>query len=436
MRGSVPSQHDGPGRPGPEPVERAGPFEGIGPLWPSEHVGRLRPAGPVDRAESTAYIAALSELGPRLFSSMPRSDQRAKGMHYLRGLLEAEGRKSIRNIATLFGGDATEQSLHHFITSSTWDWVPVRRALAQYVERVAPPQAYVVHPLIIPRAGATSVGVERRYVPALGQVVNSQQAVGVWAAAPYWSAPLNWRLQLPRRWLADQRTRRQAAIPEAEVAESLGQCSVTACLELIRKYRLPVRPVVMDARETDVATTIGRLRDADTPMLLRIDGALRLIVEEPGFPRRGVGMTAQQIMSTVWHMRRPGRRAGPRTPAPDPVGAVGGVVTVAATTAADAGRPADRNDMLLIGVAERGQWPAQLWLTDLTALSPGELLRLTRLTLRVERDLADIGGEVGFRDFSGRLFTGWHRHITLASAAHTVRVQHRLAGSLLPAGSG
>ncbi|GAA0913515.1 IS701 family transposase [Streptomyces thermoalcalitolerans] len=363
------------------------------------------------RPHGRTHDGLLSRLGPQLFSSMPRRDQRTKGMAYIRGLLEAKGRKSIRNIAALFGGDATEQSLHHFIVNSTWDWAPVRRALAQHVERVAQPQAYVVQPLIIRKAGETSVGVERRFVPELGQVVNAQQAAGVWAATPDWSSPLNWRLQLSRRWLADRHQRSQACIPDTEAPESLGQCSVTAYQELIKKCHLPIRPVVMDVRETDVAAVVGRLRAADTPMLLRIDGALRLTVEEPAFPRRGVSMTAQQIMSAVWHVRQ----SGGKFPAPGPV------VTIRVALSSAVGRR-ERSDstLLLMGVAEHGHWPAELWLTDLTSLSVGELLRLAALAHRVERDLTEVADRVGIRDFSGRSFAGWHRHATLASVAHAI----------------
>jgi hypothetical protein len=50
----------------------------------------------------------------------------------------------------------------------------------------------------------------------------------------------------------------------------------------------------------------------------------------------------------------------------------------------------------------------------------GTLLRLTRLTQRVARDFTEIADRVGIRDFSGRSFVGWHRHVTLASAAHAV----------------
>ncbi|CAM5241870.1 hypothetical protein SALBM217S_05197 [Streptomyces griseoloalbus] len=70
-----------------------------------------------------------------LFASLRRSDQRLRARQYLSGLLAAEGRKSIRNIAAFAGGTAAEQSLHHFISSSTWDWSPMREALTDRVMR-------------------------------------------------------------------------------------------------------------------------------------------------------------------------------------------------------------------------------------------------------------------------------------------------------------
>ncbi|MFE0176861.1 transposase [Streptomyces sp. NPDC059002] len=85
----------------------------------------------------------------------------------------------MRNIATAcFGGDATDQSLHHFIGSSHWDWRPVRAALARSVERTAPPEAWVVRSMVIPKAGEHSVGVERRPVRPRA-APDRQRAAGV-----------------------------------------------------------------------------------------------------------------------------------------------------------------------------------------------------------------------------------------------------------------
>ncbi len=65
--------------------------------------------------------AAVGALCEELFAGLPRSDQRRKAELYVRGLLSAGGRKSIRNIAARVGDRAAEQSPHHFISSSTWD---------------------------------------------------------------------------------------------------------------------------------------------------------------------------------------------------------------------------------------------------------------------------------------------------------------------------
>ena len=110
----------------------------------------------------------LRELCGKIFASISRSDQRHNGMRYLQGLLAVEGRKSARNLARWLGPEVSEQSLHHFINSSTWDWTPVRQAIAQHLLRQAPPRAWVIHSMVIPKTGQQSVGVTRRFVSSVG----------------------------------------------------------------------------------------------------------------------------------------------------------------------------------------------------------------------------------------------------------------------------
>nr|WP_198535549.1 transposase [Streptomyces caatingaensis] len=369
----------------------------------------------------------LAELGAELFASLPRSDQRRRGEAYLRGLLTARGRKSIRNIAALSGGPAAEQSLHHFVSSSTWDWEPVRRALAAYTARVAPPQAWVVRPMLIPKAGENSVGVERRFCPLRGQVINAQQAVGVWAASDEVAVPVNWRLFLSDAWLEDPLRRRQASIPESVRAETLGECAVEAYVGMMRGWGLPVRPVVVDAREADALAALHRLRAAGVPVLARVGGSLRLEPAEPTLPGRGGAvLPAHQIMGAARDLRRPvlwrehDERRGVRT-------ALTAAVRVGVPGRRTApGGPVRRRDMLLLGLGDAtGPWPGELWLTDLLNVPPAALVRLSRLMGRVRRDFTEVADEVGIRDFAGRSFGGWHRHTTLASAAHAVRVLTR-----------
>lgn len=306
----------------------------------------------------SSHDIVLSELCPALFASLPRADQRRKGVEYLRGLLGAEGRKSVRNIARLIGGQATEQNLHHFISSSTWEWDPVRAALAHYVTSVAPPQAWVVQQTVIPKAGEHSVGVDRRFISSLGQVLNAQQAVGVWAASEEVSMPVNWRLHLSRAWLDDVPRRSQASIPASVDTRTLGDCSVEAVLELTSDWRLPTLPVVMDVRELDGMKALRRLRAAGVPFLVRINSTL------PLRPAEGTGhgveaMPAHRIIGACRDRRRMvtwtdhGQDAGLRTAL---VGAVRvRTVTGAARSLGVSRRPdgPDR-DLLLLGAGSSG----------------------------------------------------------------------------------
>ncbi|MBV8931200.1 MAG: transposase [Kutzneria sp.] len=359
-----------------------------------------------------AQDAALTELCSTLFASLPRSDQRGKSINYLRGLLGTPGRKSIRNIAALLGGQATEQSLHHFISSSTWDWIPVRQELARHVVATVPPQAWVVRPMVIPKAGQHSVGVDRYFFPGVGRALNAQQAVGVWATSDGLSAPVNWRLHLSRTWLEHDLRRSQACIPDDVVPETLADCTARAYLQVMNRWQVPARPVVLDARDTNTFAAIGRLRAAGAPLLMRVSGTLELTVVDPALPGYGPdGIPTHQILIAARDMRRLATETT----------LVAAVRVRLPRQAGEAGHLSRGGELLLLGEWSMGQyWPAKLWLTDMTAAQPASLVRLGMLMDRVDRDFDEITDKVGIRDFAGRSFTGWHRHVTLASVAHTV----------------
>jgi hypothetical protein len=75
-----------------------------------------------------------------------------------------------------------------------------------------------------------------------------------------------------------------------------------------------------------------------------------------------------------------------------------------------------------------GGWPMQkggspeLWLSNLVDVPPAALLRLGRLTRRASKDFTEVSTRVGMRDFEGRSYAGWHRHVTLCSVAHAILV--------------
>ena len=84
----------------------------------------------------------LVEFAGQMLGELPRSDQRAKGELYVRGLLTDGARKSMQPMAERLGVD--HQGLQQFITSSTWDYERVRATVANWVVDTIAPDAYVV----------------------------------------------------------------------------------------------------------------------------------------------------------------------------------------------------------------------------------------------------------------------------------------------------
>ncbi|MEV0419410.1 transposase [Streptosporangium canum] len=75
-------------------------------------------------------------------TSFARREQRSNGGLYLRGLMLDGRRKSMVPMAERLQVD--HQRLQQFITSSTWDYVAVRRRLAQRAITVVAPEAWVL----------------------------------------------------------------------------------------------------------------------------------------------------------------------------------------------------------------------------------------------------------------------------------------------------
>lgn len=361
-----------------------------------------------------------AELRASLFSTLRRSDQRTKADLYLSGLLAAEGRKSIRNIATVHGGPAAEQSLHHFICSSTWDWKPMRAQLARFLARTAPHRAWVVRSLAIPKAGTHSVGVGRQFVPDLGQVMNGQLAYGAWFASEAMSVPVDWRLFLPPNWLDHEGRRSRAEIPDGVGETTPAQCAVATGLGAARS--LPARPVILDTELGEPGTAVRAFAESGVPLLARIDGRTQLAVADRALPGSGRGaLPARQILESVRGLARPVEWSHPAAPGVR-------LTTLATAVPVRLTQPA-RRDLLLLGEwQDRRRQPSRIWLADLPGVPLSSLLRLSKLTSRVDHDVEHVGDHLGQRDYEGRSFPGWHRHMTLVSAAHAVALRSALRG--------
>ncbi|MDT7776941.1 MAG: hypothetical protein QOC67_5865, partial [Pseudonocardiales bacterium] len=90
--------------------------------------------------------------------------------------------------------------LQQFVTSSTWDYVDVRRRIACWADGFIAPEAYVIDDTGFPKDGLDSPGVAGMYCGALGKTGNCQVGVSVHAVTDWASAAIDWRLFMPRSW--------------------------------------------------------------------------------------------------------------------------------------------------------------------------------------------------------------------------------------------
>ncbi|MGW1892881.1 IS701 family transposase [Streptomyces sp. NPDC002004] len=352
------------------------------------------------------------------FESLPRRDQRNWARVYLHGLVSTTGKKTIRNIA---GADAgsVEQSLQQFISKSPWDWTPVRRSLAQHLERtVQRPLAWVVQPMIIEKAGDRSVGVGRQFVPQLGRMANCQQAAGVWLASSEASFPVEWSLTLPRPWTTELLRRRRAGIPDTARSRTPAQDAIHAVLHMSETWQLQRRPVVMEVSNADLPQTMETFALYDIPFVLKVDGSLPVALAATGRQRPTLyTASARELIDSLRSQRR--LVEWPRH------GRADGVVTPLAAAAVHAAPGDDRVTVAPQPLVLLGAWaeaanplPSEFWITNIQDMPLAQLFLLAKLTDRVALDFVDVCEAVGIRDFEGRSFRGWHHHVTLASVAH------------------
>jgi len=373
----------------------------------------------------------VSAFAAEVFRSMSRADQRRWAEVYLRGLLLADGKKSVRRIAESVPIFHANQSLQQFINQSPWDWEPVRALIAQRIEHAKHPRAWVVERVVIPKRGERSVGVQRRFVPEMGRTVNSQLALGIALASESASVPVNWRISLSGRWGKDPELRGATYIPEpvagkpewVEVAEMVE--------EMALRWKLSPVPVVGDVRHfSDVTRLLTRMANRGVGFSVQVDGSFPVmgtdyLTSVPNPDAAPQLVDPQAVVTIQRHLRGLGKQL-PK----DSVRTLTGTGSRRAGLVSSLARiPPLRGDgnpspkvVRIIGELSPKEGFARYWITNLTHHRLDEVMSLTRLAQRSRVEMQTLASEFGLRDFEGRSYPGWHHHMTMVSAAFAYSV--------------
>jgi SRSO17 transposase len=330
-----------------------------------------------------------------------------------------------------------------------------------------------------PKDGKGSPGVARQYSGTLGKVGNCQIGVSVHAVTDTASCPLDWRLFLPESWdpvkagpaavkaaKAKQRKRLTNAPRAAAPAESTdvdAAAVAAAATETARQRRSACavpdneghRPKWMLAIEMLDGLAGHGLR----PPLVAADSGygdnsqFRAALDERGiaYSVQVKGETLAQAADAApipptWSGRgRPPKRpdyphdpasiaqhvlAAGRDSATTVTWREGSKGTLTSTFVFLRVRPAGHRIAPEADGSLPERWliaewpddepePVTYWLSSQpTDTSPADLIRYAKIRWRIEHDYRELKTGLGLDHFEGRSWTGWHRHVTLVTAAH------------------
>jgi SRSO17 transposase len=401
----------------------------------------------------------LAEFTAGMLGGLARSDQRAAGELYVRGLLTDGRRKSMQPMAERLGVD--HQRLQQFITSSTWDYVAVRRNVARWFASSQPVEALVVDDTGFPKDGNASPCVARQYSGTLGKVGNCQIGVSVHLVNERASCAADWRLFCPQAW---DDTALEDPVAAARAARRRARAGIPGEVRHAEKWRLALemidemtgpdgwglleqitaaggaRPVaVADAGYGDNTTFRLELEDRGWRYVLAVKGTTSAYAGDaepvtparrggpgrpprPAYPQPAANLRqlalacAASIQQVTW---RQGTKATTGNPA----------AVMTSCFLAIRVRPANRDipradDGSLPECWLLAEWPPEAdeptdyWLSTLPPDTPiPELARMAKIRWRIEHDYRELKTGLGLGHFEGRSYLGWHRHVTLAALA-------------------
>jgi SRSO17 transposase len=381
-------------------------------------------------SESESRFAAYVE---KLASVIGHADRKRPLKDYCVGLVGPSERKSVEPMAAVTAPGRTaaqHQALLHFVGQSEWSdekvLAKVRELVLPAIEGHGPIEAWIIDDTGFPKQGVHSVGVATQYCGQVGREANCQVAVSLSIANHHASLPVAYRLYLPRDWANDRERRRKAGVP--------------AAIRFMTKPKIALA-LIKGALAAGIAPGVV-LMDADYGR----DSNLRRELAALGLSY----VAAIQSSPMVWRLGtgpKPGRRP-PKTREDD--ANLVSVKEVALGLDSDAWKIIQWREgtaeplssrfarlrvrlareqaevWLLIEWPQGEKAPTKYWLSNLPEdVSFRNLVDITKLRWRIERDYHELKQEVGLDHYEGRGWRGFHHHATLCIAAYGFLISER-----------
>jgi SRSO17 transposase len=396
--------------------------------------------------EFEAYLQHLAQ-------GLGHADRHAGLKGYCAGLVMPLTRKSVEPMAAHLDplhASARHQSLHHFVAKAQWSDTAVMQRVREWVLPLLAEHAaseagvyWIIDDTGFPKKGRHSVGVARQYCGQLGKQDNCQVAVSLSLATQRGSLPLAYQLYLPKEWADDPVRRHKTGIPDEVVFATKPQIALAQLRQAIDSGIVP-GVVLADAGYGDETA----FRDGLTEL-----GLLYAVGVRPGTSVWAPGVTP--LPPKPWSGRGKPAKLLRRGPGHEPVAVKalamglpdsayqsvtwreGSNAVLQSRFAAVRVRPAHRDhwsteqrpeEWLLIEWPKGDAEPLKYFLSTAPADATIEqLVFVTKMRWRIERDYQDLKQEFGLGHYEGRGWRGFHHHATLSIAAYGFLMARRLS---------
>ena len=402
----------------------------------------------MDQLDSAASESRFLAYVEGLFGAIGHVDRAEPLRDYCLGLLMPGERKSVEPMAAVTAPArvaAQHQSLLHFVGNAPWSdervLGRVRELVLPSIERNGPIEAWIIDDTGFPKKGRHSVGVARQYCGQLGKQDNCQVAVSLSITNHRASLPIAYRLYLPEDWANDAARRQSAKVPETVTF----QTKPMIALEQIRAAcaaGIPKGVVLMDAgygvdtnlRSELTALGLAYVAGIQPHTSVWPQGAGPLPPKE--WSRRGRPPSRQRRDADHQPVQAKALALSlPKEAWETITWREGTADWLTSRYARVRVRPAHRDEQLteprpeewlLIEWPEDEKEPTKYWFSTLPEDIPfAELVDITKLRWRIERDYQDLKQEVGLGHYEGRGWRGFHHHATLCIAAYGFLISER-----------
>jgi len=332
---------------------------------------------------------------------------------YLTGLLTEHPNKNCDTLASVVP-QTNEQSLQGLLTTMAWDEKDLNQQRVNLM-RALPTEGNGVllfDDTDFPKQGCASVGVARQYAGSLGKIANCQVTVNCTYAERTLAWPVSTRLYLPQAWITDMVRRAKTHVPAEVSAQTKWEIALDLLDEVVRwgvRHACVVcdagygdNPPFLDGLETRRERYVAAVRSdfavasSRTAVAQRAD---QLIGSQPArawatlrWKEGSAGwLKARFIAIRCWRVDGQGQRR------------IGWLIGQ---------RPAR---------GATGDWK-YFWSNCPPRIRLGVMVEYAHRRHWVEQYHEEAKGELGWDQYQGRLWTGFHRNAVLVMLSYSFLV--------------